>query len=93
MPVINFIVWRLLLYRLKVQSLLLNIYERRGMETVLRTLPPGHRQRLHTARLTRRIQCLDSRTISLFVRMVIALGHRHLLMAGEVVDLLDGDAE
>jgi hypothetical protein len=25
--------------------------------------------------------------------MVIALGHRHRLMAGEVVDLLDGDAE
>ena len=25
--------------------------------------------------------------------MVITLGHRHLLMAGEVVDLLDGDAE
>ena len=25
--------------------------------------------------------------------MVIALGHRHRLVAGEVVDLLDGDAE
>jgi len=25
--------------------------------------------------------------------MVVALGHRHRLMAGEVVDLLDGDAE
>ena len=25
--------------------------------------------------------------------MVVALGHRHRLMAGKVVDLLDGDAE
>jgi len=25
--------------------------------------------------------------------MVVTLGHRHRLMAGEVVDLLDGDAE
>ena len=25
--------------------------------------------------------------------MVITLGHRHRLVAGEVVDLLDGDAE
>ena len=25
--------------------------------------------------------------------MIIALGHRHRLVAGEVVDLLDGDAE
>ena len=25
--------------------------------------------------------------------MVVALGHRHRLVAGEVVDLLDGDAE
>ena len=25
--------------------------------------------------------------------MVVTLGHRHLLMAGEVVDLLDRDAE
>ena len=40
-----------------------------------------------------RIQRLDSRTISLLVRMVVALGHRHRLVAGEVVDLLDGDAE
>ena len=31
--------------------------------------------------------------MSLFVRMVITLGHRHRLMAGEVVDLLDRDAE
>ena len=45
------------------------------------------------ARLTRRIQRLDSRTIALLVRMVVTLGHRHRLVAGEVVDLLDGDAE
>ena len=25
--------------------------------------------------------------------MVVTLGHRHRLVAGEVVDLLDGDAE
>ena len=49
----------------------------------LSLLPPRRRQRLRTARLTRRIQRLDSRAISLFVRMVIALGHRHRLMAGE----------
>jgi hypothetical protein len=50
----------------------------------LSLLPPGRRQRLRTTRLTRRIQRLDSRTVSLFVRMVITLGHRHRLMAGEV---------
>ena len=61
--------------------------------SLLPLLPPGRRQRLGTTRLTRRIQCLDSRTISLFVRMVVALGHRHRLVAGEVVDLLYGDAE
>ena len=92
-PVINFIVWWLLLYRLKLQFLLLNIYERRGIETVIRTLPPGRRQRLYTARLTRRIQRLDRRTIALLVRMIVTLGHRHRLMASEVVDLLYGDAE
>ena len=42
---------------------------------------------------TRRIPRLDSRTVSLFVRVVIALRHRHRLMAGEVVELLYGDAE
>ena len=63
------------------------------METVLRTLPSGLRQRLRTPGLTRRIQRLDSRTISLFVRMVVTLGHRHRLVAGEVVDLLDRDAK
>ena len=63
------------------------------METVIRTLPSRRRQRLRTTRLTRRIQRLDSRTISLLVRMVVTLGHRHRLVAGEVVDLLDGDAE
>ena len=56
-------------------------------------VPPGLRQRLRTTRLTRRIQRLDSRTVSLFVRMIVALGHRHRLVAGEVVYLLDGDAE
>jgi hypothetical protein len=56
-------------------------------------LPPRRRQRLRTTSLTRRIQRLDSRTIALFVRMVIALRHRHRLMAGEVVDLLYGDAK
>ena len=55
--------------------------------------PPRRRQRLRTTRLTRLVQRLDSRTVALFVRMVIALGHRHRLMAGEVVDLLDRDAE
>ena len=55
-------------------------------------LPPRRRQRLRTARLTRRIQRLYSRTVTFLVRMVIALGHRHRLMAGEVVDLLDRDA-
>ena len=59
----------------------------------LSMLPPCRRQRLRTTRLTRRIQRLDSRTISFLVRMVIALGHRHRLVPGEVVDLLDGDAE
>ena len=41
----------------------------------------------------RRIQRLDSRTVTLLVRMVITLGHRHRLVAGEVVELLDGDVE
>jgi len=35
----------------------------------------------------------SSRTISFLVRMVIALGHCHRLVAGEVVYLLYGDAE
>ena len=57
-------------------------------------VPPHRRLRLtRLTRLTRRIQRLDSRTISLLVSMVVALGHRHRIMAGEVVDLLDGDAE
>ncbi len=60
---------------------------------LVRLLPPRRRQCLRTTRLTRRIQRLDSRTVSLFVRMVVTLGHRHRLVAGEVVDLLDGDAE
>ena len=51
------------------------------------------RQPLRTTRLTRRIQRFDSRAISLFVRMVIVLGHRQRLVAGEVVDLLDRDAK
>jgi hypothetical protein len=55
-------------------------------------LVPPHR-RLRLTRLTRRIQRLDSRTISLLVSMVVALGHRHRIMAGEVVDMLYGDAE
>ncbi len=38
--------------------------------------------------VARRRQRLYSCTVSLFVRMVIAFGHRHRLMAGEVVDLL-----
>ena len=46
-----------------------------------------------TARLTRRIQRLDSATVALLVCVVVALGHRQRLVAGEVVDLLDGDAE
>ena len=48
---------------------------------------------LRADRLTRRIQRLYSRTISLLVSMVVALGHCHRLVAGEVVDLLYGDAE
>ena len=60
---------------------------------LLPLLPPRRRQRLCTARLTRRIQRLDSRTISLFVRMVVTLGHHHRLVAGEVVGLLSRDAE
>jgi len=42
----------------------------------LNSLPPRRRQRLRTARLTRRIQRLDSRTVALLVRMIVALGHR-----------------
>ena len=60
---------------------------------LLRLRPPRRRQCLRTARLTRRIQRLDSRTVTLFVRVVVTLGHRHRLVAGEVVDLFDGDAE
>ena len=60
---------------------------------LVRLLPPGRRQRLSAAGLTRRIQRLDSRTISLLVRMVVTLGHRHRLVAGKVIDLLDGDSE
>ncbi len=56
-------------------------------------LPPCCRQRLRTTCLIRRIQRPDRRTVSLFVRMVVTLGHRDRLLAGEVVDLLDGDAE
>ncbi len=56
-------------------------------------LPPCRCQRLRTTRLTRRIQRLDSRTISLFVRMVVTLGHRHRLMAGEVICLRYGEAK
>ena len=64
-----------------------------GAVKVLWLLPPCRRQCLRTPGLTRRIQRLDSSTISLLISMVVALGHRHRLMAGEVVDLLDGDAE
>ncbi len=60
---------------------------------LVRLLPPRRRQRLRTTRLTRRIQRLDSRTVTLLVSVVVTLGHRHRFMAGEVVDLLDGDAE
>ena len=60
---------------------------------MLGQLPPRRRQRLRTARLTRRIQRLDSRTISLFVSVAVTLGHRHRLMVDEVVDLLYGAAE
>ena len=45
--------------------------------TKLRPPPPRRCQRLRTTRLTRRIQRLDSSTISLFVSMVVTLGHRH----------------
>ena len=45
------------------------------------------------ARLTSLIQRLDSLSVSLLVSMVITLGHRHRLVAGEVVDLLDRDTE
>ena len=56
-----------------------------GSGQLVRVLPPRRRQRLRTAGLTRRIQRLDSRTVALFVRRVVTLGHRHRLMAGEVV--------
>jgi len=55
---------------------------------LVRLLPPRRRQRLRITRLARRIQRLDSRTVALFVRMAVTLGHRHRLAAGEVVDLL-----
>ena len=42
---------------------------------------------------TRRIPRLDSRTKSLFVRMVATPSHRHRLVAGEVIDLLDRDPQ
>jgi len=58
---------------------------RRG-STKLSSLPPRRRQRLCTTRLTRRIQRLDSRTVALLVRMIVTLGHRHRLVAGEVVN-------
>ena len=60
---------------------------------LLRLLPPRRRQRLRTARPTRLIQRLDSPTVALLVSMVVAFCHRHGLVAGEVVDLLDGDAK
>jgi len=41
----------------------------------------------------RLVQCLNSPSVALLIRMVIALGHRHRLMAGEVVDLLDRDPQ
>ena len=59
----------------------------------LSLFPPGRRYRLSAARLTCLIQRFDSPSVALLVRVVIALGHRHRLVAGEVVDLLDRDAE
>ena len=61
-----------------------------GSGQLVRVLPPRRRQRLRTAGLTRRIQRLDSRTVALFVRMIVTLGHRHRLVASEVVDSLGG---
>ena len=55
--------------------------------------PPRRRQRLGTTRLTCLIQRLNSPSVALLVSMVVALGHRHRLVAGEVVDLLDGDGD
>ena len=37
--------------------------------------------------------CLIALIVALLVSMVVTLGHRHRLMAGEVVDLLDRDAK
>ena len=51
-------------------------------------LPPRRRHRLCFARLARLIQGLNSSSVALLVSMVVSLGHRHRLMAGEVVDLL-----
>ncbi len=60
---------------------------------LVRLLPPRRRQRLRTTRFARLVQRLDGPAVALLVRMVVALRHRHRLVAGEVVDLLDGDAE
>ncbi len=46
-----------------------------------------------TARLTRRIQRLDSATVALLVCVVVALGHRQRLVAGELICLRDGEAK
>ena len=58
--------------------------------TIVRLLPLGRRQCLRIRSLARLIQRLDSRAVALFISMVVTLGHRHRLVAGEVVDLLGG---
>ena len=53
-------------------------------------LLPGRHQRLHTGRLTRRIQRLDRSAAGFFIRMIVTLGHYHRPVAGEVFDLPGG---
>ena len=48
-----------------------------GAVKILWLLPPCRRQRLCFARLARLIQGLDSPAVSLLVRMVVMLRHRH----------------
>ena len=64
-----------------------------GYVQLFRLLPPRRGQRLSFARLARLIQRLDSPAVALLISMLVTLGHRHRLMAGEVVDLLDGDPQ
>ena len=48
---------------------------------------------LYRILVKRLIQRLDSSSVAPLVSMVVALGHSHGLVTGDVVDLLDRDAE